>query len=169
MRIGWRNLWRNPRRTLLTALALGLGLTSLLVTLRVLNGDRERRIARGVRLGTGHIVVQAKGYQDTRAQELLLPAGVTSVIKQSLHEEETRYVPPGVSPRLITSGLLSSAANSAGVVILGVIPEEERATFLIPQHIVEGSYLRNDNPTGVVIGAELARKLEVKVSDRKSC
>ena len=32
VKVGWRNLWRNPRGTLLTALALGLGLTLLLVS-----------------------------------------------------------------------------------------------------------------------------------------
>ena len=166
MQIGWRNLWRNPRRTLLTALALGLGLALLLVALGILDGDRERRIARGVRLGTGHVVVQAKGYQDTQAQELLLPAWVTTAIKESLQGEAMRHTLPEVSPRLITSGLLSSAANSAGIVVFGVVPEEEQAVFLIPQHIVEGFYLKNDDLTGVVIGAELARKLEVKIGSK---
>ncbi len=72
----------------------------------------------------------------------------------------------GVSPRLLATGLLSSSANSAGVRITGVIPQDEPAVSLIPERIVEGTYLSNDKPSGVVIGAELARKLEVKIGSR---
>ena len=74
MKISWRNLWRNPRGTLLTALALGLGLALLLVSLGLLDGGHEQMVADGVRLGTGHVVIEAKGFQDTGSQELLLPA-----------------------------------------------------------------------------------------------
>jgi ABC-type lipoprotein release transport system permease subunit len=74
-----------------------------------------------------------------------------------------KHVVRGVSPRLLASGLLSSAANAAGVSIMGVIPQEERAVSLIPQRIVEGTYLNDDKQSGVVIGTELARKLEVKI------
>ena len=74
MKISWRNLWRNPRGTLLTALALGLGLALLLVSLGLLDGGHEQMVADGVRLGTGHVVIEAKGFQDSGSQELLLPA-----------------------------------------------------------------------------------------------
>ena len=72
----------------------------------------------------------------------------------------------GVSPRLLATGLLSSSANSAGVRITGVIPQDEPAVSLIPERIVEGTYLSSDKPSGVVIGADLAHKLEVKIGSR---
>jgi ABC-type lipoprotein release transport system permease subunit len=80
-----------------------------------------------------------------------------------LQTEALKPVVRGVSPRLLASGLLSSAANADGVRIMGIIPQEERAVSLIPQRIVEGNYLNDDQPSGVVIGAELARKLAVKI------
>jgi ABC-type lipoprotein release transport system permease subunit len=163
VKIGWRNLWRNPRGTLLTALALGLGLTLLLISLGLLDGSHEQMVGNGVRFGTGHVVIQAQGYQDTGSQELLLPARVVSMTGEFLHTEALKPVVRGVSPRLLASGLLSSAANADGVRIMGIIPQEERAVSLIPQRIVEGNYLNDDQPSGVVIGAELARKLAVKI------
>src|SRR4029077_672845 len=72
VKISWRNLWRNPRGTLLTALALGLGLALLLISLGLLDGGHEQTIADGVRFGPGHVVIQEKGYQDTSADDLLL-------------------------------------------------------------------------------------------------
>jgi ABC-type lipoprotein release transport system permease subunit len=120
-------------------------------------------VGNGVRFGTGHVVIQAQGYQDTGSQELLLPARVVSMTGEFLHTEALKPVVRGVSPRLLASGLLSSAANADGVRIMGIIPQEERAVSLIPQRIVEGNYLNDDQPSGVVIGAELARKLAVKI------
>jgi ABC-type lipoprotein release transport system permease subunit len=49
---------------------------------------------------------------------------------------------------------------------MGVIPKEERTVSLIPQRIVEGKYLNDNQQSGVVIGAELANKLAVKVGSK---
>jgi ABC-type lipoprotein release transport system permease subunit len=166
MKIGWRNLWRYPRGTLLTALALGLGLMLLLTSLGLLDGSHEQMVRNGVRFGTGHVVIQAQGYQDTGSLELLLPAGVVSTTDGFLHSEALNHVVRGVSPRLLASGLLSSAANADGVRIMGVIPKEERTVSLIPQRIVEGNYFHDDQASGVVIGADLARKLAVKIGGK---
>ena len=163
VKIGWRNLWRNPRGTLLTALALGLGLTLLLISLGLLDGSHEQMVGNGVRFGTGHVVIQGQGYQASSSQELLLPAPVISATEEFLHTGAMQHVVRGVSPRLLASGLLSSAANADAVRIMGVIPEDERAVSLIPQRIVEGNYLGDDQQSGVVIGTELARKLAVKI------
>jgi len=166
VKIGWRNLWRNPRGTLLTALALGLGLTLLLISLGLLDGSHEQMVGNGVRFGSGHVVIQAQGYQDTGSLELLLPAGVVSTTDGFLRSKALEPVVRGVSPRLLASGLLSSAANADGVRIMGVIPKAERGVSLIPQRIIEGKYLDDDQPSGVVIGAELARKLAVRIGGK---
>jgi ABC-type lipoprotein release transport system permease subunit len=166
VKVGWRNLWRNPRGTLLTALALGLGLTLLLVSLGLLDGGHEQMIANAVRFGTGHVVIQAPGYQDTGSQALLLPARVVSATEAYLQTVAMRHVVRGVSPRLLASGLLSSAANADGVRLMGVIPKQERTVSLIPQRIVEGDYLNDEQQPGVVIGVDLARKLAVKVGSK---
>jgi len=166
VKIGWRNLWRNPRGTLLTALTLGLGLALLLISLGLLDGSHEQLVDNAVRFGTGHVVIQAQGYQDTGSQELFLPAQVVSTTREFMQGEAMKHVLRGMSPRLLASGLLSSAANASGVSMMGVIPKEERAVSLIPQRIVEGNYLNDDQQSGVVIGVELARKLAVKVGDK---
>jgi ABC-type lipoprotein release transport system permease subunit len=166
VKIGWRNLWRHPRGTVLTAVALGLGLTLLLTSLGLLDGSHEQVVGNGVQFGAGHVVIQAKGYRDTGSQDLLLPAGVVSATEDFLHTTAMNHVARGVSPRLLASGLLSSAANADGVLVMGVIPKEERAVSLIPQRIVEGAYLDDDQRAGVVIGTELARKLAVKIGGK---
>ncbi len=166
VKLGWRNLWRNPRRTLLTALALGLGLALQLIATGLIDGGREQVITSGLKLGSGHVTIQARGYQRTRSQKLLLPARVVAMTKELLRTETMTHSLQGMSPRLVASGLLSSAANTAGVSILGVSPEAEQLVSLIPQRMTEGTYLGNGGPAGVVIGAELARKLKAKVGSK---
>lgn len=166
VRMAWRNLWRSPRRTFLTALGLGLGLALLLVSLGLGDGAHEQMIANGVQLGSGHVVVQAHGYQETRAQDLLLPAAVVSATELFLRSQENTETFQGIRPRLVASGLLSSAANAAGVGLLGVVPERERTLSLVPRRMLEGAYLESETQGGMVIGAELARKLEVRVGSR---
>jgi len=172
IKVSWRNLWRNPRGTLLTALALGLGLSLLLISLGLLDGGHEQTIADGVRFGPGHVVIQAKGYQETNSDELLLSARVVSSSEAFLQSDTIKQLVRGVSPRLLATGLLSSAANASGVRIMGVIPQDERAVSLIPQRMIAGSYLSNDTPpsngrpSAAVIGIDLARKLEVKVGSK---
>lgn len=166
VKISWRNLWRNPRGTLLTALALGVGLALLLISLGLLDGGHEQTIADGVQLGPGHVVIQAKGYQDSGSDELLLPAEVVSSTKGFLQTADMKRLVRGVSPRLLGTGLLRSSANATGVRIMGVIPQDETAVSLIPQRMVEGTYLSDEGLSEVVIGAALARKLEVKVGSK---
>ena len=166
VRIGWRNLWRNPRGTLLTALAMGLGLALLLISLGLLDGNHEQMVGNAVRFGSGHVVVQPLGYQESGSQQLLLPVAVVSATKAFLQTSTITHGVRGVSPRLLASGLLSSAANADGVRIQGVIPDAEQGVSLIPQRIVEGDYLAADRQSGIVIGVELARKLAVKVGGK---
>lgn len=164
--IAWRNLWRHPRRTVLTALGLGLGLALLLISIGLGDGGHAQMIENGVRLGSGHVVVQARGYQESRAQNLLLPQHVTATVQETLADGILAGHHAHVSPRLLASGLLSSAAQAAGVAIVGVVPEVEKVVSLIPDKIIDGTYLSDSRHPSIVIGEELARKLAVRTGSR---
>ena len=165
-KISWRNLWRNPRGTLLTALALGLGLALLLVSSGLLDGGHEQTVADGVRLGPGDVVIQAKGFQDSGTQDLLLTGPVVNSVEEFLQAPPTKAVVRGMSARLLTTGLLSSATNASSVAVVGVIPQDEHLVSLVPERMIEGTYLSSNKAAGVVIGIALARKLGVKVGSK---
>ena len=168
--LAWRNLWRYPRRTILTVLALGLGLAFLLLSLGLGDGGHEQMIVNGIKLGAGHVVIQAKGYQRTRSQDFLLPSHVISTVEALLQAQQTDSLVHSISPRLLASGLLSSAANASGVGIVGVQPQAEHTVSLIPQRMIEGSYLesypKDEQASELVLGAELAQKLKVRVGSK---
>lgn len=161
--LAWRNLWRHARRTMLTVLALGLGLGLLLLSLGLGDGGHEQMIVNGIKLGGGHVVIQAEGYQLSQSQDLLIPAHVVSTVDKTLGTDRALH---SINPRLLASGLLSSAANASGVGIVGVQPHAERVVSLIPQRMVAGAYLDGEQSSGLVIGDELATKLKVRIGSK---
>ncbi len=161
--LAWRNLWRHARRTMLTVLALGLGLGLLLLSLGLGDGGHEQMIVNGIKLGGGHVVIQAEGYQLSQSQDLLIPAHLVSSVDHTLGTDRALH---SINPRLLASGLLSSAANASGVGIVGVQPHAEQIVSLIPQRMVAGSYLNGEQASGLVIGDELAKKLKVRVGSK---
>ena len=70
------------------------------------------------------------------------------------------------SPTLVGQGLLNFAGKDYNVVLNGMVPEQLRDITTIQDHMLEGSV--DDliaNPDGIIIGAELARKLTLTKGD----
>ncbi len=121
-RIGWRNLWRSPGGTLLAALASGLGLTLLLISLGLLDGSHEQMVGNRVRYGAGHVVIQARGYQASGSQDLLMTAKAVAVAERVLARGRHETSRTRRKSSSVASGLLTSAANPMSVRIIGVDP-----------------------------------------------
>ena len=71
--MAWRNIWRNPRRTILTISAIVFASTLLIFMLSFQLGSYGAMINASVRIHTGHLQVQAKGYQDKKDMRLVVP------------------------------------------------------------------------------------------------
>jgi putative ABC transport system permease protein len=166
-RMAWRNLWRNPRRTSLTALAFAVGVFLLIFFLGLGDGMHEKMIETGVRLGSGHVVIEPRGARDRVAANLLLAPDASRAVREVLASPELAARVKGSAPRLLVSGLLSSANNSTGVQVIGMEPQRERGLSLLPARVVEGSFLAADGATPpVVVGTALAEKLEVDLGSK---
>lgn len=166
-RMAWRNLWRNPRRTFLTALAFAVGVFLLIFFLGLGDGMHEKMIETGVSLGSGHVVIEPRGARDRVAANLLLAPEASRAVREVLASPELAVRVKGTAPRLLVSGLLSSANNSTGVQVIGMEPQREKGLSLLPTRLVEGSFLTGDGATPpVVVGDALAEKLEVDLGSK---
>lgn len=67
LQMAWRNLWRNPRRTLITMIAIALGYAMLLLFACLLEGLQQQMVENGTRLGLSHVQVHAPGYAPDRS------------------------------------------------------------------------------------------------------
>jgi len=166
-KIAWRNLWRHPRRTVLTAFAFAAGVFLLIVSLGLGDGMHEKLIETGVQLGSGHVVIESREARLSATSNATLSAENASAAERVLHSARlSRYI-AGIAPRLIVSGLLSSANNSSGVTVIGVEPMREESVSLLPARLTDGSFLDREGKTApLVVGRALADKLRLDIGSK---
>ena len=142
----------------------------MLMTIGTTTDGHRQMVDMGVRLGSGHVVVQAPKYQEEQTLDHLVndPAGVAAAAKTLPHVKH-------VAQRIAVTGLISSGETSAGVMIAGVEPDVEPLVSDIAsaKRRKRGGYLRTraqmkfkNNPADVYLGEELAKTLDVNLGDR---
>lgn len=160
LKIAWRNIWRNKRRSLIVLTSIVVGLLAILLNDSLSIGMIHQVFTNQIGSHISHIQIHKKGFHDNKIIENYIPdpSRVETVLDNSpLIENYSR--------RVITYGLLSSASNSSGTNIIGIIPEEEEKVTKIKTSIVEGNYLSREKRE-IVIGRRLAEKLEVGLGDK---
>ncbi len=161
-----RSVGRNVRRSALTAAAMALGLALLIFSRAIAEGGHEQWIESAVRLGTGHIAIQAPDYLETARLEHRLDSTRVRRVIRTLGEPDVAPEIRTWAPRLTVGGLASSASSALPVSIVGVDPERERVFSTLPDHLREGRYLEPGDRLRAFVGVELARRLDLKVGDR---
>ncbi len=137
LKLAIRGLWRHKMRTIITLAAVVGGQFMFLIFLSVNDGAHDQMIEIGIRQGRcGHVVVQAEGYQESQAMELLVPDGheIRDIVKRKNQELD-------VALRVFGGGLARTAAGSVGVFFAGVEPNQEKGVAEIPGRITRGVYL----------------------------
>jgi len=164
LRLAWRNLGRNKRRTALTVAAGVFATVIAVVNLAVGEGSHERWIDHAVRLYPGHFQVSVAGYREYRTLDYGLPLDARA-------EQALDALPDGArwAPRLEAFGLISADADEAtgrGVQLFGVdeARERERSKLL---GAIDGGRMATpaDGAREIVLGARLARNLGVALGE----
>jgi putative ABC transport system permease protein len=158
--IAWRNIWRNKRRSLIVLSSVAVGLVAILLNDGLSIGMVRQIFENQIGSHVSHIQIHSKGFNDNKViqNSMTDPGRVGEVLART----------PGIvhySPRVVTYGLLSSAVNSSGCIIVGIDPAMEREVTTISRSVVEGTYLSGKRHE-VVIGKELAEKLNVGLGDK---
>ena len=89
LRLAWRNLWRQPRRTLLTTGAMVFSNIILVVMLSLQFGMYGMMIDNTLAVFTGHLQVQAPGYKDEKKMRQSIPnaTALAGLLRQNLDIE----------------------------------------------------------------------------------
>ncbi len=159
IRLAWRNLWRNTRRTLITAGAIGLGLAAMILSLGWSRGMTQHLIDTVTLSGAGEAQIHASGWRQTRDVALIIPRGLKVLERVS--------TAPGVkaaAPRAYGIGLLAIGDRSANVEVVGFEPEREKRVTNWQQRLLAGRYPQKE--TDLLIGRDLAESLEVEVGSK---
>jgi ABC-type lipoprotein release transport system permease subunit len=160
LRLAWRNLWRHPRRTWLTVSAIAFSAMLLVFMITLQLGAYDMIIGTTLRVFTGEMQVQRKGYLDKPQMRASIPAAVrlAGEIRRATGFE-------AVATRAQGFALASSGTRSYGVPVIGVEPEYEPKVSTVPHLVKEGHYLSGPNAQEAVLGSALARNLKLKVGE----
>jgi len=193
--LGWRNLARNRRRSILAGAAVALGLFFGAWAIGLNEGAYAALIRQAAHTRIGHVQVLAEGYLDYPEARLVVPDGIelASRLAQLEHVD-------AVSARSQVEGVVARDSESAPVELIGVDPETERSASVIAERLLEGDsavswcretmvdvlpvmgnneelygrwcdamgysrFLEADGPREVILGAGVAERLLVSVGD----
>lgn len=165
LRLAARSVGRNARRSVLTAAAMVVGLALLIFSRALAEGGHEQWIESAVRLGSGHVAIQAPNFLETGRLDYRLGERAVERTLQALESLPDDAV-LAWTPRLSVNGLASSAASALPVRIEGVDPRREAAFTELDEKVQSGRYLRDDDRLHAYIGVELARRLDLDIGDR---
>lgn len=160
MRMAWRNVWRNKRRSAITIAALAVAAGSTVWFMGWGDGFTEKMAEDTVKSGVGHVVVEPKGFEkDPQIGKYIAePAPVVAVVEGTDGVETW-------APRVEVRGLAITPENSMSAVIYGVDPARERRVSIFPSRVVEGSFFKSAGDEGVIIGYKMADVLDVELGD----
>ena len=160
IKIAWRNLWRNKRRSVIVLVSVIIGVVALIIMDALSIGMVAQMLENQIGSHISHIQVHKNGFNDNKIIQNYLPDSKRVDIVLANSDGIKHY-----SPRVLTFGLLSSASNSSGVYLVGINPEQEEKVTKIKRSIVEGDYL-SGKEREIVIGKKLAEKLGVELGDK---
>jgi len=161
LQLAWRNLWRNPRRTFITMAAIAFGYAMLLFVACLMAGLRWQMIENGTALMMSQIQVHAPGYYPNRSIQRTLGGRQGTDVNAMLAAIVADRRVYAAAPRVYGYGLLSAAHRSAGVELMGIVPEQEPKITILNRQIIKGSYLTAQKPKGVVMGDTLASTIGI--------
>lgn len=166
LRLAFRNLRRQARRSLLTAAAMVIGGGLLIFSVSLGDGTHEDWIESGVRTGSGHIAIQAPGYRLSHKIEDRLSTETVAAARAGLRSPGIAESVLEVVPKLTTGGLASSPIGARPVEVAGVDPLDEARFSTLDERAIEGRYLEPDDRLAAYVGAELAEGLELRLGSR---
>ena len=160
LKIAWRNVWRNPRRSILTASAVIFSCVLLIFMVSLQMGSYSSMIDSAVKIQTGHLQVQAKGYQkDGRIRQVIPhPERVSELLSKDPLVDAFTF-------RSRAFALVSSKDRTYGAMVVGVDPKGEERVSTIPSVVRRGSYFTTEDEAHVVLGEILADNLSVGLGD----
>jgi len=161
LQLAWRNLWRNPRRTFITMAAIAFGYAMLLFVACLMAGLRWQMIENGTSLTMSQIQVHAPGYYPNRSIQRTVGGRQGTNVSAMLAAIAADRRVYAAAPRVYGYGLLSAAHRSAGVELMGIVPEQEPKITILNRQIIKGTYLTAQKPKGVVMGDTLASTIGI--------
>jgi putative ABC transport system permease protein len=161
LKISWRNIWRNPKRSLVMIISIAVGLWGGIFVSSLSFGLLEQRFITSIEQHISHIQVHHPEFLKERNVKFRIAD------YESLHQflTESRQV-KAFSGRSVLYGMLGAANLTQGVNIIGIDPAMEARTTRLDQNLLTGEFFGEENRNSILIGKKLADKTKVQERSR---
>ncbi len=158
--LGWRNIWRNRRRTFISMSAIGVGLLLVIFYSGLVGGllgEAKSQLDDG---GMGHVEVFARGFRGKH--------DVAAVMRDVAAWRAGLALPARseVGARVLARGLATSARGNEAVQVFGVDWADEATLSAHLRQLRLGALPGSDDVHGVLVGEQLAERLGLKVGSK---
>ena len=154
--VAWRNLWRNGRRTWLTAGGIAFAVFLIVFAMSFQQGAYVQMIDNATALLNGHVQIQNRHYvEDTRIEQTVQDAAWL------VGRLEREAAVESVAPRVEVFALISVGERAFGAQVLGIDPVRERGTVRLFDRVADGRMI--DGAEDALVGEVLAGNLGVGV------
>jgi putative ABC transport system permease protein len=162
IKLGIKNLTRQKRRNIITALVIAFAFFSYLFMDSVMNGMEEMSFDNIRNLETGNMQVVSPQYWEDREE---LPLDNLIYLDQDV-EESLKNIEglAGISPELKFTANLNNGIDELPVLGLGIDPDRYQEVFTTEKYLVAGSMFSMGEPKAV-IGEKLAQLMDLKIND----
>ncbi|MEP0985719.1 FtsX-like permease family protein [Ekhidna sp.] len=159
LKLAWRNLWRNRKRTFITSASVVFAVLLAIFLNSLKEGILQKMQENVVSFYSGAIQLHQDGYWDDQTINNTFEVSETLSKKMVEHENVTSVI-----PRLESFALTASEEKARGSLIISIDPSKERLITRIDQKIVAGEFI-NENDQAALITIGLANYLELDVKD----
>jgi len=160
--LAWRNIWRNPRRTLIILTAVVIGVWSMIFLGALMRGVADQFLQNGIATLTGHIQIHHQGFRDDPViqNRISNPKAVRRTLEKTL--------PAGSqwTERIRVNAIVNNARHARGVTLVGIDPIQEARVSFIGRAVVEGAYLEANDSQGILVGRRLVEDFETRLDRR---
>jgi ABC-type lipoprotein release transport system permease subunit len=161
IKLAWRNIFRNKRRTIISGLAIAIGLASLIYVDALYIGMKNNIVDNITKSFMSDGQIHRKGFRQRQEVELTIN-NIDDVIKNLKKEEIVNRF----SVRAYGFSMISSSNNVGSVILVGIDPDKERYISQMDDAIIKGDYFKGEKGNQIIIGKKLAEILEVELGDR---
>lgn len=159
IKLGWKNVWRNPTRSAVVIVAVVLGTWAGIFLSGLFAGLAQGYLDNQLKLSVPHIEITEPQFDDLYSPEYYIPQSAAVIRKL----QDKPFV-QRIDTESLTTGLAQSPRSNYGVTIHGYQTDSTKA---IKQYLVEGTTpaaSQKRNP--VLIGRKLAERLDVEMGSR---
>lgn len=161
IKLAWRNIFRNKRRTIIAGMAIGIGLASLIFVDALWIGMESHMIKSATSSFLGEGQIHHIDFRETQEIEYTIN-NLDDILTQLPKEDIVEYY----TRRTMAFAMISSPANIQSILLVGINPVNEQNLSQLDEAIIEGTFFKDSNERDLLIGSELANILEVSMGDR---